>query len=444
MPLRDEACPAISNDGDVNSDNKDSVDNNNTNNSSINNKMKDDETVSSAPPRLEIESEVETTTTNHHLTDTDCTDDNNNATNLRSSPTDTFSPAATPTSLSSNKKFVHFLNVEGDCTPIAKTDYVDDNHGDDYDDGGKASLKTVEQPDILVDSDGNEDHDDEKKEEILTQETEVVESDAPTLTPIETLSTPMEESQHTPLQNHADNLHSTSIPSTNTTTNNMSSTSPSRISYVSPPGRRNISLRLLEEVLNTVSTTNHDTTNNNAAYVLSTPFKKLNLRRFRSLSLSTVRIPEEGNGGNNKLDMTDRRQNSSNLHHNGNGSENNGGADKTDSISLVDRGIISVSWYEGTTSQEMQEHVYNCVLRKLRTGSGGSNEMKKTLEDVRLLDENVVPHQGSLDCIILFLCWIICDDIVNKLLLSSNAYYSSSLTHLANYSTTSPNKHTQK
>jgi hypothetical protein len=58
----------------------------------------------------------------------------------------------------------------------------------------------------------------------------------------------------------------------------------------------------------------------------------------------------------------------------------------------VDHGIITISWYDGTTSNEMQEHVYNCVLRKLnseRKTDEIAAEGKIKLEDVRLLDEHV-------------------------------------------------------
>ena len=76
------------------------------------------------------------------------------------------------------------------------------------------------------------------------------------------------------------------------------------------------------------------------------------------------------------------------------------------STTIVDRGKIVVSWYDGTTSREMNEHVFNCVLRKLnsdgvagnknKNGSSGSGGGKIKLEDVRLLDENVSPHGGTL------------------------------------------------
>ncbi|KAL3806756.1 hypothetical protein ACHAXA_009823 [Cyclostephanos tholiformis] len=72
-------------------------------------------------------------------------------------------------------------------------------------------------------------------------------------------------------------------------------------------------------------------------------------------------------------------------------------------VKLVDRGIIVISWYDGTTSHEMREHVHNCVLRKLNDTrkkttigggaaldggpvGGGGGDIK--LADVRLLDEH--------------------------------------------------------
>lgn len=138
------------------------------------------------------------------------------------------------------------------------------------------------------------------------------------------------------------------------------SASPSRVTYASPPGRRSIKLRLLEEV--------------EGSHSAGTPFsKRLNLsRRFRSLSLSTVMVPLDEK---NSTDAT---------------STNN----TTDSV--VDRGTITVSWYEGTTSSEMQEHVTNCVLRKLNSSlQGESKGIKIKLEDVRLLDDSVDPREGK-------------------------------------------------
>jgi hypothetical protein len=269
--------------------------------------INDDETVSSAPPRLEID-----TTNNVDMNAIDKSNPNQADLHVESPP------LITPTF--SNKKFVTFLSdVEG--TPIAPSK----SH--------PSATKKERQPSI--DEGGEED---EKKEDPKDDD-----EAAPDIA-----STPV-ESVSVIAPSRPSSIH----------------TSPSRISYVSPPGRRSITLRLLEEV-------DDDTSGNNSA--LSTPFKRLNLKRFRSLSLSTVMVPLD-----DKIDMTDRSNN------------------KKES-SIIDRGIISVSWYEGTTSNEMQEHVTNCVLRKLRSGRGTTSsggKEKMVLEDVRLLDENDVPHEGQ-------------------------------------------------
>jgi hypothetical protein len=55
----------------------------------------------------------------------------------------------------------------------------------------------------------------------------------------------------------------------------------------------------------------------------------------------------------------------------------------------VERGNLTLSWYEGTSSLELQEHVRNSVIRKLR--------LKGTtkLADFRILDETVDPPEGK-------------------------------------------------
>ena len=78
------------------------------------------------------------------------------------------------------------------------------------------------------------------------------------------------------------------------------------------------------------------------------------------------------------------------LHHH----DPNGNSRNNNTMLVMDRGTITVSWYDGTTSSEMQEHVFGCVLRKLNQ-SGGSRGGGVKLEDVRLLDENVEPHEGK-------------------------------------------------
>lgn len=50
---------------------------------------------------------------------------------------------------------------------------------------------------------------------------------------------------------------------------------------------------------------------------------------------------------------------------------------------MTDLGTVLVSWYQGTTSMELQDHVHNSVFRKLG----------KKVDDIRLLDESVIPHE---------------------------------------------------
>jgi hypothetical protein len=61
----------------------------------------------------------------------------------------------------------------------------------------------------------------------------------------------------------------------------------------------------------------------------------------------------------------------------------------------MDRGTMTLSWYQGTTSMELQEHVRNSVIRKL--GLRGTVR----LADLRILDDSVDPPEGS--CLI----WIL-------------------------------------
>ena len=209
------------------------------------------------------------------------------------------------------------------------------------------------------------------------------------------------ETVHTSLQVKATPPPSrpTPPPAIDTTIHNTQQSSSSRNNtalYASQhPNRRSITLRLVEEISKN-NNTDHLTSSLHSN-VLTTPFKRLtSLRKFRSLSLSTVMIPAE-----KKMDMTDRQNNNNNNNNTStvnDMSEGDTRLSNDDGVTNVERGIISVTWYEGTTSKEMQDHVYNCVLRKLKSSGGGgsSNALKGTmLEDVRLLDENVVPHEGS-------------------------------------------------
>mmetsp|Transcript_21222 Transcript_21222/g.29734 ORF Transcript_21222/g.29734 Transcript_21222/m.29734 type:complete len:759 (+) Transcript_21222:108-2384(+) len=55
--------------------------------------------------------------------------------------------------------------------------------------------------------------------------------------------------------------------------------------------------------------------------------------------------------------------------------------------SLLDRGNISISWYNGTSTSEVQEHVLQSVRRKL------SIDSKSILINLTLIDEQVEPHE---------------------------------------------------
>jgi hypothetical protein len=74
------------------------------------------------------------------------------------------------------------------------------------------------------------------------------------------------------------------------------------------------------------------------------------------------------------------------------------GANKSGSRdpSWVDRGSLTVSWYEGTSSVELQEHVRNSIIRKL-----GIRCTTKLL-DFRVLDESTDPPEGKFIFLILF------------------------------------------
>ena len=59
---------------------------------------------------------------------------------------------------------------------------------------------------------------------------------------------------------------------------------------------------------------------------------------------------------------------------------------------LIEHGIITISWYDGTTSTEMVEHVHNCVMRKIQQQQQPQQGGTMKLVDVRLLDEIVTPN----------------------------------------------------
>lgn len=59
---------------------------------------------------------------------------------------------------------------------------------------------------------------------------------------------------------------------------------------------------------------------------------------------------------------------------------------------VIDRGAVSVSWFEGTKSPELQEHVRRTVIRKM--GLHRDTE----LSDMRIIDETVDPPEGEFFC----------------------------------------------
>jgi len=161
------------------------------------------------------------------------------------------------------------------------------------------------------------------------------------------------------------------------------------------PGRRSITLRLLEEIPPNRPRLGSGGRMSSPllSSITNTPFKSL--RRFRSLSLTSSGF----------VNATPTATSTS-------GDSLDGMGDATADISEVDRGTIVVSWYEGTTSSEMTEHVFNCVLRKLNSSDSssissvpiggkkknGSGKIK--LEDVRLLDD----QEGEYDNFVHILC----------------------------------------
>lgn len=63
-------------------------------------------------------------------------------------------------------------------------------------------------------------------------------------------------------------------------------------------------------------------------------------------------------------------------------------AEQPEFVSL-ERGLLSVSWYVGTSAVDLQEHVRKSVLRKLRLPP------RTQLIDLRLLDESMSPPEGK-------------------------------------------------
>jgi hypothetical protein len=68
-----------------------------------------------------------------------------------------------------------------------------------------------------------------------------------------------------------------------------------------------------------------------------------------------------------------------------------GSPDDLPEYAPVDRGSITVSWFEGTSSLELQQHVRKSIIRKLKMETSNVE-----LEDIRILDETTDPPEGTL------------------------------------------------
>ena len=62
----------------------------------------------------------------------------------------------------------------------------------------------------------------------------------------------------------------------------------------------------------------------------------------------------------------------------------------TDLYKTVDRGSVTISWFDGTSSLELQQHVRKSVVRKLQL----LDSMVIDIEDLRIFDETTNPPEG--------------------------------------------------
>uniref|UniRef100_A0A7S4NGR8 Uncharacterized protein n=1 Tax=Odontella aurita TaxID=265563 RepID=A0A7S4NGR8_9STRA len=158
------------------------------------------------------------------------------------------------------------------------------------------------------------------------------------------------------------------------------------------PGRRKIHFRLMEEVNHAADLaipTRDEMQRHGSTRKLFQKFR--NKIRSNSVTDATNVSALRGYGSSENLRTLDHRSSNDSL---GAGSSGR----------LIDRGTLVVSWYDGTGSAELQEHVMTSATRKL--GLGG----RMTLEDVRIIDDAVEPHEGELRATNPFICsfWIQC------------------------------------
>ena len=136
------------------------------------------------------------------------------------------------------------------------------------------------------------------------------------------------------------------------------------------PGRRKIHLLLREEERTAPVHARHSESGRTRKF-----FSKIRSKIKRSGSYNSLT-----DASSHSLDREDYvNGNGAVLHHSG----------LHEHMSLIDRGVIVVSWYDGTGSVELRAHVKKSVYRKLRLEEG------MTLEDMRIIDESVKPHEGK-------------------------------------------------
>ena len=166
-----------------------------------------------------------------------------------------------------------------------------------------------------------------------------------------------------------------------------------------PPGRRCIRLRLVEEEHVSPSTaTSRDGTPNATAEESNRRSGLLG----RSSILNSFRKKHRGrtmsdvtSAGTGASASTDRVGSPLTVPHHGSlGSHKQESSGSIGSVltQQIDRGYITVSWYDGTGSAELNEHVLRSVRRKLGLAEG------ITLRDVRIIDESVEPNEEIVLC----------------------------------------------
>ena len=69
---------------------------------------------------------------------------------------------------------------------------------------------------------------------------------------------------------------------------------------------------------------------------------------------------------------------------------NGSGSSGASGFTTIQRGSITVSWFDGTSSLELDQHVRKSIFRKLQL-----NAEQTQLLDMRLLDESVDPPEGK-------------------------------------------------